>query len=414
MKGTASLNYAPWFKNLHPPLPRTPRQSQQLLNALTTSFRRQLDREYPSASVPTPLNQDEVSEVHLPKNPESSSYATDKHLHSILENPLFRVQPRKEVRAKGSDRDSRLAKEPMVVFEELAAAGNVTLSALNNCLVSQLLLLSDHKSGEQFVKAMRDSRTASRIASWWSASDLNTRGLLFHPSITPHITKFLVAENMQSVALTWLKLLAQRDILGGEGSRLKRKDSRIGFGGLLNDLVLAEARYGGGIESAMRLYVSAGQLTTSDRIPIIKNEYWNATLLSAGGHLGQLIIQNEPDHASGVGQILYENYLQMINTVAANSLLHACVCMHHPTKPNARPYVLYVQALPEGRTASWSKLRRDHYMRAGFTALRILLDQNDSEYATWLAKYMQDTISQHLDPEDVQSAQYELARLEPA
>lgn len=413
MKGTPSLNYAPWLKNLHPPLPRTPRQSQQLLNALTSSFRRQLDREYPAARTPT-LDKDEVSEDHPPKNPESSSYATDKHLQSILDNPLFRVQPRKEVRVKDPTQDARLAKEPMVVFEELAAAGNVTSSALSNCLVSQLLLLSGKKSGDDFVKAMRDSRTASRIASWWSASDPQSRRLLFLPQITPLITKFLVAENMQNVASTWLKLLAQQDALGGETFRLKKKDARIWFGGLLNDLVLAEARYGGGIESAMRLYVSAGSITTLDQTSIIDDEFWKATLLSAGGHLGQQIIQNEPEHAGGVEPNLYEDYVHIINTVAANSLLHACVCMHHPTQPDGRPYVLYVQALPQDRTASWSKVRREHFMRAGFTALRILLDQNRTVHATWLAKYMQKTISQHLDPEEVQSAQFELARLEPA
>ena len=34
---------------IHPQLPLTPRESQQLLNLLTTSFRSHLDREHPTA-----------------------------------------------------------------------------------------------------------------------------------------------------------------------------------------------------------------------------------------------------------------------------------------------------------------------------------------------------------------------------
>ncbi|RAL15401.1 uncharacterized protein BO97DRAFT_306181, partial [Aspergillus homomorphus CBS 101889] len=392
MKGTPRLNYAPWLKSLHPPLPRTPRQSKQLLNALTSSFRRQLDREYPSTRAST-LDKLDVSEEQSPRNPESSSYATDKHLQTILENPLFRVKPPKEARAIRSERDSRVAKEPMVVFEELAAAGNVTEADLRNCLTSQLLILSGNFSGTEFVRAMKDSRTASRIASWWSASDSQSRRLLFHSEITPLITKFLVAENMQNMALDWLRSLAQQDI-GGTNGQLTQRPARLWFSGLLNDLVLAEARYGRGIESAMRLYVSARSMSTPSGDLVIENGVWAPALLSAGGHLGQLITQNEPEHSNGVSQDLYDKYIQVIDTVAANSLLHACVCLHHPTQPDPMPYVKYARALQKGQVESWSRLRREHFMRAGFTAIRILFDKNLVRDATWLARYMQKTLSE--------------------
>src|SRR5467141_2839805 len=67
MKKTSILNLKSWPK-IHPPLPRTPRESQQLLSALTSSFRRQLD-----AAGNKPVQ------------------STDRHLKSILDNPLFRV-----------------------------------------------------------------------------------------------------------------------------------------------------------------------------------------------------------------------------------------------------------------------------------------------------------------------------------
>ncbi|KKY26725.1 hypothetical protein UCRPC4_g01416 [Phaeomoniella chlamydospora] len=47
MKATSILGIKSWLSKLHPPLPRTARESQQLLSVLTSSFQKQLDEAHP-------------------------------------------------------------------------------------------------------------------------------------------------------------------------------------------------------------------------------------------------------------------------------------------------------------------------------------------------------------------------------
>ena len=156
MKPSRALSINPWT-NLHPPLPRTPRQSQQLLNALTSSFRRELDREHPPVQ---PASERPSSGKHvLPGNrpteehPHSSSHATDKHLRMILDNPLFRLTPSHSARSVSHGQTpnvdkARLQKEPMVVFDELVASGSATVGIVADCLSWQVLLASRHTGSD--------------------------------------------------------------------------------------------------------------------------------------------------------------------------------------------------------------------------------------------------------------------------
>ena len=78
---------------LHPQLPLSPKESQRLLTALTSSFRKQLDEAHPRQA------QDEDVRPKLdrmgPVNPgyhglhTSSVSFADKHLASVLTNPLL-------------------------------------------------------------------------------------------------------------------------------------------------------------------------------------------------------------------------------------------------------------------------------------------------------------------------------------
>ena len=66
MRATAILNLKSWLSKIHPPLPRSTRESQQLLSVLTSSFQRQLDEAHP------PIERRGVHPTHGPTSRTAS------------------------------------------------------------------------------------------------------------------------------------------------------------------------------------------------------------------------------------------------------------------------------------------------------------------------------------------------------
>ncbi|KAL2867084.1 uncharacterized protein BJX67DRAFT_113532 [Aspergillus lucknowensis] len=396
MKGSPICKLGPWAK-LHPPLPRTPRQSEQLLNALTSSFRRELDREYPT-NTPSSLQASRVTkasdgERHTEEQTLSSAHATDKHLRSILENPLFRVaspRPSASSRSFLNIETSRWAKEPMVVFDELVASGSATASAVGYCLSWQLLLASRH-TGENFVKALRDSRAGSRVASWWTTSDLTRRTDFFNNHrLLSDLLKFMVAERLYDTIFVWLKMLESCN-LGSQENRISEDFAQKAFNTVLCQFLKAETGCGGGVVSAMRYYLEACKTLIENgennpKLPL------KGSLLPPGAYLCDAIMHRARDDAERIPAQLYEQYTAIISTLAPATLLGATVPLYHPTHPDARPLVQFKRSIPPGRFESWPEWKRDKLMRASFQALRILIDTGNHGDCLQLARFMRDQL----------------------
>lgn len=404
MKGTSSLSLKAWSK-IHPPLPRTPRESQQLLKALTSSFRRQLDREYPPSA---PSDRDGSSD-RTPENPHSSVHATDRHLRAILDNPLFRVVPSKSTTARnGSGTASRLqqriAKEPMVVFDELVASGSVTLPTLRDCLSSQMLLASRHV-GSGLIQAMKEARAGSKVVSWWFASDSATRQMLFKSrAATTTLVKFLVAEGRQGVVLDWLRMLANHDI-GGRNGQLPEKIAQQVFGHLLVNLVTAEIQYGQGLSLAMRYYLQTCKPRMfKDNATL--NLSWQPVLLPAGVHLCESLMQSSPSRSKELDGAMYNEYIEILSRLAPNSCVLATAPLYHPTHPDAKPFLDFVDTLPPSRVDSSIGLKRESFMRAGFDALRLLVDQDKRRDVLYLARFLQQQLPDKVDSENASKSDH--------
>lgn len=382
MKGTSIFQFKSWPK-IHQPLPRTPRESQQLLNALTSSFRRQLDQAYPASNVSSHNETD-----RQPLNPESSVHATDKHLHNILDNPLFRIVPPKaklvspdRYTPRSVEEQRRLAEEPMVVFDELVASGSATASAVTECLKSQLLLARSHDD-HGVSEAMKASRAASRVVNWFWASDgASRRTLLQSRASTTSLTKFMVAEGLHNTLLDWLRLLMNRD-LGAYNGLIGEGLARQTFSHLLIDFLDAEIRYGNGFGSALKFYLRTCHMTKVDASA-------KPMLLAAGAQLSRVAMDQKPP-IDNVSTYLYEEFMDVISTLTSTrSLLFASVAVCHPSQPNPRPFIRIVETLSPTKFQKYNTARRDAFLRIGCDALRILIDRNNDRDATKLAQQMQ-------------------------
>ncbi|GKZ64043.1 hypothetical protein AnigIFM50267_000336 [Aspergillus niger] len=407
MRATPAVKY-PWSK-LHLPLPRTPRQSEQLLNAITSSFRRQLDREYPTNN-PSTSDRNETSAESSPENPHSSAHATDRLLHNILDNPLFRVAPSASPISSNASgmRDAkqrRMLTEPMVVFDELAAAGHVTKGDLLQCLQYQLMLARG--TGDDFVKAMKDSRAGTKVVNWWLASGWRDRLKIFdHRQTSATLVKFMVAEGMQDTVLLWLKMLANTDLRAFNGHISRSLAERVARN-LLTDFLAAENQYGGGLASAMRYYVQVGDMYFS--MEDLHNRRDTKNLLRhAGKYLFQQVSREVPNDKNMVSATVYEEYARVIATVCTD-FVTASVALYHPTVPDPKPFLRYVYNKDMPTLQTWPAGLREVFVRSGSVALRLLMDQGKRGDATWLAG-----ILQHVSDTDKAKVEHEASADEKA
>jgi hypothetical protein len=377
MKGSSVLSFKSWPK-IHPPLPRTPRESQQLLSALTSSFRRQLD-----AADSKPVQ------------------STDQHLRSILDNPLFRVAPSKSVYAAGAHGGprlfgKRLAEEPMAVFDELTASGSVSGKDIAECLTYQLALAGS-TSGDART-AMRSSGAGSRVVSWFWASDSAARKTFFKSRrATMAALKFMAAEELQDTVMVWLRMLSKRD-LGGLDGHIPEGAGRCLFSNFLSDFMAAEILYGRGIASALGYFVQMPKMCTC-LVDRPGNDLRDAMLVSGATFLGQWIIDHRqsPD-VTEIPMLVYDAFCEAISTLPSLPFLAVATWLYHPTHPTAEPLLEYVARNPPRKLRVWDDAKRELFVRVYLDGFRMLLDQEQYGDASDLAPFVKQLISSESSP----------------
>lgn len=380
MKPSSILNFLP---KIHHPLPRTPRQSKKLLAALTSSFRRQLDREYPPTPAVPASDRDDHATHPPPPNPDSSLHATDKHMKAILDNPLFRVPP-----ARVQPQKSRLPRDPMASFDGLAAAGLVDPPFIAECLRSQLAFPRKSSSGN-LRESMEASKAGSKVVSWWWSANAQGRKQLFlTQGLTRTLLKFMVVERLQDAIMQWLKMLAKRD-LGGHNGQVSERFAFSALRQLLVDLIGAEKHFGKGLSSATDAYVRACKMLLSMSDPPCTAQLMSS-MRGPGVRLGHWIVQS--DQSKEIPVSLFEDYMALLSASSSARPIRwpaASLPLYHPTHPNPRPLLDFAKSLQPGEPDAWDDEKRRDFFTAGFEALRVLTEQEALRDASDLAGHMQ-------------------------
>lgn len=411
MKKTAVLELQKAWSKIHPPLPRTPRESQALLNALTSSFRRQLDQEYP---VPEPSSGDRArnqtrnhgEKRREPAKADSAAHMTDEHFMNILDNPLFRVVPSKQQQQADARRD-RVRREPMAVFDELVASGLVSQETIGPCLKSQNALSMAAKEGR--VESMRASRAGSKFLSWWHSIDIEQRArTLLWSKVNMYVVRFLVAERLQWTVLSWWRMAVR----GGQDSLVVQDPGAIGT--MLGYFLQAETGLGRGLKSALAYHHQACQMvsaTSGQPLEQVSKPCRHA-LSRATAMLNRSIIMRGLDGTKEVPGQLYDEYMEANSAVLPNTLLAHAMPVYHPTTPD--PWHFHRQLDHEAETARSLIAAKSHHVltRAIFDTLRVLIDKDEFDDATRLARTIQDWLNN--STESSWQAENLLGRLEEA
>ncbi|KAH7400842.1 hypothetical protein DE146DRAFT_476595 [Phaeosphaeria sp. MPI-PUGE-AT-0046c] len=338
---------------LHPQLPLSPRESQQLLTLLTTSFRAHLDCEHP---LPETKHAHKKTGPQLKRSPSPtrapSSYASaTQHIDSILTNPLFAVKPARrasEVAAVDVLRD------PVAWFVQQIATGAATFSKAAMCL--DLLDVAPDASSR-----LHNGRTTGSIyAEWLRASGTDTS----REFVELHASKSGSASNSMNklVAL----LFAQGETAAPWRWFIRSQEQRMNDTKLdaktitkfREQLLWKMVRTQGGksLDEGIATFMQAFRMA---QMQGLESSY--TVLRPAGTHLVNRIIST-PN--SSVAPEVYRTFLSSSQQWLGEwgRAIESMLWLHHPAVPDATPGLAFLQDSTGAITHVGGSKGRRHFM----------------------------------------------------
>lgn len=379
---------------IHPPLPLNPRQSKQLLNLLTTSFRQQLDTAHgfrTDAETSTTSNkQNHNAKERRRSNSDSIIRPTDLHISSLLANPLF----------SGASDDSQplWKKDPKAIFHLAVAKGMMDLKLAKLCLIREKnrIIQSSVLSVQQ---GMKESGAGLKVLRWLVASGMtNDNTFLKDQEFAEILMEFIVAEELQEISWKWIKRaiddLPRYTTLAGSEKQEARKD----LVRPLMSLIKAEAYASNNLDPAyLCLSRAAGYLKgmSSSQMMVV--------LGPPGNFLSHLTnIAPLPDHQPP-SESAFDSFLSLVPTISQNTEYHfAQLNLRHPSHPSADSALSYlrkmnttsIQQNPEQKVPRVPMTR--HLIELGLNTAKFLLEKERFDDAEWVMSYLQRHFPQQL------------------
>ncbi|KAI1641113.1 hypothetical protein F4809DRAFT_212066 [Biscogniauxia mediterranea] len=197
---------------IHQPLPLSRRESRQLLESITTSFRKNLDKEHPWQPQDEATPPSSASANAQPSSTLMSSGAagtrnhrpTDSHLRAILTNPLFSHTHDAQPTAPTDPR------KPFDVFDSAVSRGLMTPRRAAGFLATVRAQMAKESAGD-VRRRMGESGAALRVVQWLRASGQEgSMNFLADDFLVKIIVPFMYAEGLEDVLWVWLARLAAR------------------------------------------------------------------------------------------------------------------------------------------------------------------------------------------------------------
>lgn len=260
-----------WLRSLleriHPTCP-SPRESEELLSRLKAAFRRSLDLHHPCPRSPGAAYEnalranDKIDPIFFDKSNNtrlSPLVSTERHFQALLSHPLLAIKPtgrssprtpRTTESVRDGDQPEGTERDPALSFDEQAALGTATQELATACLAIYGRAARS-KDGPSVVQQMRDSGAGARVLKWlWSKGETDWNGAIYNRRFLKELVPFLVVEGHRGVVQDWLCMSNDQP----NKSRACTVDAK---GRLLGAWMIAELRYGGGLDKAVELYLWA-------------------------------------------------------------------------------------------------------------------------------------------------------------
>ncbi|KAH7403451.1 hypothetical protein BKA64DRAFT_450425 [Cadophora sp. MPI-SDFR-AT-0126] len=314
---------------IHHPLPLNPRESKQLLNLLTTSFRQQLDTEHPQFRIDGTSNASREHQSNRRSRRSSCSEEktpTDRHMHSLLTNPLFNIS------TENRYSDVVFSRDPMDIFNQAVAKGMMTTSYAKACLAAKKVQIV-RSSVLNVRDGMKDSGAGLKVLKWLvSSGTTNNTEFLKDVAFVKIMMEYMVAEGLQEAAWKWVKKslekLPKLCLLSGEDFARAQKE----VVGPLLLLVRAEAADSGSPISLDAAYMALsraagylGGLSNSEVAKILGPPGW---FLIRASVMPQ---SSRPPPSENA----FESFLSLIPVITKSPARYfAHLSLLHPTNPS--------------------------------------------------------------------------------
>ena len=322
---------------IHPQLPLTPRESQQLLNLLTTSFRSHLDREHPTAPSDRllPTTSTELACVEQPRRLPSSYDSAADHIGSILANPLFARRPQRRASDASAAVAADVLKDPLAWFLDHVALGTADVAKASLCI--HMLRKTQSKPNARrrsLSQSNPGARPASIIAEWLRTSGAEaskdfmaipmTANGLPKESLVHTLVPMLLAEGNQTPLWRWYSCeCTQNDTLtAAQVAEFKAQ--------LLKQMVASTRTR----DEALAVFLQACRQVGADKSPVTGP--WLKSLQVVGSHLVNQIVANTQVPCTPA---LYEEFALSTQSwlLTWKPVVQAMLCLCHPTQPDPQP-----------------------------------------------------------------------------
>lgn len=368
------------FKSFHQPPSLSTRESQKLLNLLTTTFRKQLDREHGEFRkenlFPTPAVKPSTS-LTRPRSSSEPIPATERHFQAILQDPLFSARNRLRPGTK-------LFNNPMDIFELAVSKGLMTMDKCLNCLLAERKLILRSASPTVW-EGMRDSGAGLKVLRWLKASGRTQ--YLADSKLFGVLAEFVAAEGLQeAVWADFAKLSASLD-----------SKSTMAAGNALLHMVQAEIKGPNALDAGISALLRASSIlqnsadSTQQLVlrPSTRMLAYHATVLS------QTYAKPKPSrHADLMG---------IVNkTLKAKKLLIAHLYLHHPTTPKPQAALDFFKDMPKNVGKSSQGYPAKPVVGLGLDTARYLLEHERVEEARAIMDVLQSSFPHQLGIDDNQ------------
>lgn len=381
---------------IHPQIALSPQETHRLLNALTTSFRRQLDHDHLSPQLTAPAAQS-FAGTQL-KVAESHASPTDLHLASVLTYPLLANSPNESSATKSARHAVvREKKHPIKVFEEHVANGMATLDTARLCLEAFRSSLSSLTADAKQVQ-IRKLDAGARVLRWiWSTQAEVSEVVANGPSLLRDLSYFLVAEGREGAMWEWMESMPQSVVISLLGKDTSTADPR---GLLLRFIVTAHMSNvaGGGPESALRSFDRALELSSSVPSTSKSTSSSIAFLRPAATYLFRKLLAPSTSRPSTKEYAtLFDKFVHFYRVWDQHlgkklSFKVATLQLNHPLAPSTSEAMEIIRMISRNPSLWSSELltskKRASLVRLCFATTDMLHQQRCNEDAAWVMDFM--------------------------
>lgn len=340
-----------WASALHPQLPLSRKESQRLLNALTSSFRRQLDEAHPPhqpADARPRLGGKTGDAATKPERSQglhsSSAAFADKHMASVLTSPLFaqgKTVRQPDVADVTAELEMNPGKDPITLLQEYHEKGNATIPIAIVCLARFQASLEALSAARR--KAVIDETAAGkRMLLWiWQNKIYESEEFIKNVRLAELIVPFVIEEDREEYLWEWLAM----DLRAGEADPLPpgtpamkvRRHPYRWKGLIIRNIAVAKTQNALSLNAALRVLFRAMELDGSELVPLVPICVFLRQSIASASPSGR-------ERRMRTDSVLYDRFIKAISSTrfdGPNSSviqLNACdLHLRHPSKATPFP-----------------------------------------------------------------------------